>query len=66
MPASTINFCTLTDFAMGNLSPEASMEVVRELERNPQASQDLELVLKLIEYFRDEQEKPRLDQERGS
>jgi hypothetical protein len=66
MPTTKITFCTLTDFAMGNLSPEASQEVIRELERNPQASKDLELVLMLIDYFKREQEKPGLEQEPGS
>jgi hypothetical protein len=41
----------LADFALGHLTPEASMKVSRELERNPQAYRNLEFILKLIAYF---------------
>jgi len=50
-PAPKIDFNTLADFALGNLAPESALIVIRELERSPQASRDLEFILKLIAYF---------------
>jgi anti-sigma factor RsiW len=46
-----LDLCTLTDFALGRLSAEASSRVISELERNPQASRDLEAILKIIAHF---------------
>jgi hypothetical protein len=50
MPALIIDLWTLADFALGKLTPEASLEVIRELERNPQASRNLEFILTLMAF----------------
>ena len=55
MPASTVDLCTLTDFALGHLSTEESLKIIDELERNPKASRDLEFILKLIAHLENEE-----------
>jgi hypothetical protein len=61
MPAPTIDFSVLTDFALGNLSPEASAKVIRILERDPEASRQLEVILNLIaDYEKRQKQPPRL------
>ncbi len=55
MPASTVDLCTLTDFALGNLTTEESLKVIAELERDPQATRDLEFILKLIAHLENEE-----------
>lgn len=50
MPATTIDLCKLADFILGNLSPEDSVAVYRELERNPEALRNLEIILKVIAH----------------
>jgi hypothetical protein len=56
MPSSSIDISTLTEFALGKLSPETSAKLIRLLERNPRLSKDLEAVLTLIEYLENAQD----------
>ncbi len=42
---------TLVDFALGKLSPEDSLKILQELKRNPQASRDLEFILKIVAHI---------------
>ena len=53
-----IDLDTLIDFALGKLSPKDSLKIIQELKRSPQASRDLELILKLLNYFDQERKKP--------
>jgi hypothetical protein len=47
-----IDINTLVDFALGKLSTEDSLKIIQEIERNPQASRDLEFILKLMCFFK--------------
>jgi hypothetical protein len=47
-----IDFPTLLDFALGRLTPDESIKVLDEVEKDPQLSHDLDLVIKLLEFFR--------------
>jgi hypothetical protein len=51
LAAPPIDLDTLLDFALGKLTPEDSLKIIRELERNPQASRDLQFILKLTTYM---------------
>jgi len=53
-----LNYSTLLDFALGRLTPERSLAVLKELERNPRASRDLEFILKLLNYFSEHGDEP--------
>jgi anti-sigma factor RsiW len=46
----------LIDFARGKLSPEESLAVLEELEKDPRVSRDLELILSLMGLSREEWE----------
>jgi hypothetical protein len=48
-----IDFPTLLDFALGRLTREESNRVLDEVEKNPQLSYDLNLVIKLLELVRE-------------
>ena len=49
-----INSSTLVDFALGKLSPEESLRVLKEVETNKKLSDDLDFIIQLMVYFRDE------------
>ena len=44
----------LIDFAKGKLSPEESLAVLNEIEKNPELSGNLEIVLGLLRMSREE------------
>jgi hypothetical protein len=52
-----IDLDTLIDFAFGKLSTEDSLKIIQEIERNPQASRDLEFILKLMTYMDEKRKK---------
>ena len=53
------DFQKLTDFATGRLSPEEALEVLDLIEKDPEVSKDLDLVLELEKIPREEWEKIR-------
>jgi len=46
-----LEISTIVDFALGHLPPEKALKVLDEIEKDPKASELLEIILKVIEYF---------------
>jgi len=49
----TLDTTMLTDLVLGKLSPEESLRVLREIERDPRASQELEARARLLSHVRE-------------
>lgn len=58
MADPNLSVSTIIDFALGHLSPEESLRVQDQIERDPEASKTLELVLLIIEHFQQSQSHP--------
>jgi hypothetical protein len=54
MPSPILDFSTLADFALGNLSPQQTLEVSQRLTSDPQAVRNLDFILKLLSHFENE------------
>ena len=66
MPASTVDFHSLTEFAQGHLFPKEALEVIAKLEQDPQASRDLEFILMLMAHFENEKKESSHAEEPGT
>ena len=54
MPTNSIDLCTLLEFAQGKLSPQESLKIIQEMERNPQVSRNAEFILGMMAYIEEE------------
>ena len=48
----------IVDFALGHLPPEEAKKVLEEIEKDPKDSEMLEVILKVIDYFRKTEPSP--------
>ena len=54
LDSNDIPYSTLLDFALGRLPADQALKVVTEAERNPKVSKDLEFVIKILNFFKDQ------------
>lgn len=50
MDSGSITLSELSDFALGHLPPEESLELLDRIEKDPQASADLDFVIGLLNF----------------
>jgi hypothetical protein len=53
------DFDKLRDFALGKLSPEESLAILDQLEKDPELSSQFELVLALLDLSKEDWDKSR-------